>query len=120
MFQKANTAPCYTPGQLFCWRAPTNKLMAILRETMDSWNVAFAAIRAGHLIAFATDTVYGIACDPYNVDALDKLYQAKARDRLKAIPLLISSAERLTDFSADVPPAAATLAQRFWPGALTL
>ena len=87
---------------------------------MDSWNVAFAAIRSGHLIAFATDTVYGIACDPFNSAAIDKLYQAKARDRLKAIPLLISSAQRLQDFSSEVPPTVEALAARFWPGALTV
>src|SRR3954447_24119368 len=94
--------------------------MAIVRETMDSWNVSFAAIRAGHLIAFATDTVYGVACDPFNVEVIEKLYQAKARDRLKAIPVLISGAHRLADYSTHVPPSAARLAERFWPGALTL
>jgi L-threonylcarbamoyladenylate synthase len=71
-------------------------------------------------VAFPTDTVYGLGCDPYNVRAIERLYEAKGRDLTKALPLLLSGAHRITDVARGLPPTATVLAQRFWPGALTL
>ena len=87
-----------------------------LREVMIE-KVA-AEILSGSLIAYPTDTVYGLGCDPFNPAALVRLKKAKRRGG-KPLPLLAGSyeiAERFAYFS----PAARLLAQTFWPGALTL
>jgi L-threonylcarbamoyladenylate synthase len=85
-----------------------------------SWLVARHAIADGGLVAFPTDTVYGVACDPYNVAAIERLYAAKGRDREKAIPLLLSTASRCAEIAGTLPNGATRLGSAFWPGALTL
>lgn len=77
-------------------------------------------IRAGELIAFPTDTVYGVGCDPWNPAALTKLYTAKERELSKGIPILLSHMDDLQKVSAEVTEAAAILIQHFWPGPLTI
>jgi L-threonylcarbamoyladenylate synthase len=72
----------------------------------------------GRLIAYPTDTVYGLGCNPFDADAVDRLI--KAKERVKgSLPILVSSlkdAER----HGQISGLAATLADRFWPGPLTL
>jgi L-threonylcarbamoyladenylate synthase len=88
--------------------------------TASTWQLARELIAGGELVAFPTDTVYGIACDPYNVDAINRLYAAKIRDRLKALPLLLSDVGQLDKVARDVPESSNLLGSYFWPGALTL
>ena len=77
---------------------------------------AAAALARGELVAFPTDTVYGLAAGH---DHLRKLYVAKDRPKGKRIPGLLSDVTNL-EASALVTPAARALAERFWPGPLTL
>ncbi|HET7700491.1 MAG TPA: L-threonylcarbamoyladenylate synthase [Candidatus Limnocylindria bacterium] len=77
---------------------------------------AAAALARGELVAFPTDTVYGLAAGH---DHLRKLYIAKDRPKDKRIPVLLSDATNL-EASALVTAAARALAERFWPGPLTL
>ena len=77
---------------------------------------AAAALAKGELVAFPTDTVYGLAAGH---DHLRKLYIAKDRPKDKRISVLLSDATNL-DASALVTPAARVLAEKFWPGPLTL
>src|SRR5436309_14518962 len=77
---------------------------------------AAAALARGDLVAFPTDTVYGLAAGH---DHLRKLYVAKDRPKDKRIAVLLSDASNL-EASAKVTPAARALAARFWPGPLTL
>ena len=88
--------------------------------TPESWDQAREAIARGALVAFPTDTVYGVACDPRNVAAIERLYAVKGRVREKAIPLLLSSVRRIEEVARDVPDAARVLGDAFWPGGLTL
>jgi L-threonylcarbamoyladenylate synthase len=85
-----------------------------------AWSLALDAIRNGEVVAFPTDTVYGLGCDPYNTEAILKIYQAKGRDMQKALPLLLSGADSLDSVAEHLPKAAHSLARAFWPGALTL
>ena len=94
--------------------------MQVLPMSPETWGLAREAIRRGGLVVFPTDTVYGVACDPYNVSAINRLYLAKSRDRLKALPLLLAGPDAITKVASEVPLAAARLAAQFWPGALTL
>jgi len=87
----------------------------------DAAGIARAAelLRKGELVAFPTDTVYGIGCRTGDEAALSRIYAAKRRDPEKAIPWLVGSmADIGPGFRAD--DRAARLADRFWPGAVTL
>ncbi len=82
--------------------------------------LACEVIQAGGLIAFPTDTLYGLGCDPHLPTALQKIYAAKGRSTSKAIPVLISRADQLESLVSDLPKKATRLMERWWPGALTL
>ena len=79
-----------------------------------------ASLRAGGAVIFPTDTLYGLGVDPCSETGLDRLLSAKGRDRGKPIPLLLSEVDQVDRWARHVPPAAARLMDRFWPGALTL
>jgi len=81
---------------------------------------AVAVLRRGGVVAFPTDTVYGLGAHSGMAAAIEKLYQVKERERLKAIPLLIARTEDLTVVAGQVPEIAWRLAERFWPGPVTL
>ncbi len=81
---------------------------------------AVALLRAGELVAFPTDTVYGVGALAWDEEAVGKLYTAKIRAGHKAIPILLADPADLLLVAADLPPAALRVAERFWPGALTL
>ena len=74
----------------------------------------------GRLIAFPTDTVYGIGVSAFNEKAIEKIYQVKGRSKLKAIPILISDAEQLGQITSNINPTTSQIVEHFWPGALTL
>ena len=84
-------------------------------------NIACAAevLKAGGLVAFPTDTVYGVAALPWNVDAVLRLYQVKQRPSDLPIPLLLSDVDQLSRV-ATLPDPFKPLPARFWPGALTV
>ena len=81
---------------------------------------ALDVLRHGGVIAFPTDTVYGVGAHAFQPEAVRQLYVAKNRPAEKAIPLLIASAADLSLVAAEVPKIAWRLADRFWPGGLTL
>jgi L-threonylcarbamoyladenylate synthase len=81
---------------------------------------AAEVIRAGGLIILPTDTVYGVAADLWNPEAMARLYAVKRRPPEKAIPILLSDFEAIHQVAAEISALALTLADAFWPGALTL
>lgn len=90
----------------------------IVGTSIEDIEQAARLVLEGGLIAYPTDTVYGLGCNPFNADAVDRLVKAKERVR-DSLPILVSSledAERLGEISG----LAARLADRFWPGPLTL
>jgi L-threonylcarbamoyladenylate synthase len=89
---------------------------------MDGQNIARAVevLRDGGVVAFATDTVYGVGAHAFLPEAVERLYVAKCRPRDKAIPLLLSGVDDLRQVATQVPKEGYALAERFWPGALTL
>jgi len=74
----------------------------------------------GELVAFPTDTVYGVGADAFRPEAVARLFGAKLRPADKPIALLIAPEYDLRQLARDVPPEAEALARRFWPGGLTL
>ena len=81
---------------------------------------AVAVLREGGLVAFPTETVYGLGCDAENVDALHRLYAVKQRPPGHPVIVHLPVAEALDDWSRDLAHAARTLADECWPGPLTL
>jgi L-threonylcarbamoyladenylate synthase len=85
----------------------------------DVLHRAVEALKEGRLVAFPTDTVYGVAALPWDVNAVARLYIAKQRPRSLPIPLLLSDTDRLSRV-ATLAPEFMPLVERFWPGGLTL
>ena len=81
---------------------------------------AFEILEAGGLVAFPTDTVYGVGALAFNGGAVESIYRAKDRPVEKAIPILIGDPGDLEKVGVDVPNSAHQLAERFWPGPLTI
>jgi len=81
---------------------------------------ALEILRNGGLVAFPTDTVYGLGALAFDGKAVESIYLAKDRPVEKAIPVLIWDASDLEKISADIPERTRALASRFWPGPLTL
>ena len=77
-------------------------------------------LRRGGLVAFPTETVYGLGVDATNPDAVAKVFVAKGRPGTNPLIVHVADAAAARQFSADWPPAASHLAERFWPGPLTL
>ena len=85
-----------------------------------SLGVAAALLNAGGVAVIPTDTVYGLAAHPAFPDAVARLYSIKGRESHKKIALLAADAEAVAAFGFPLPPAAKDLADRHWPGALTM
>jgi len=81
---------------------------------------AVDVMRDGGVIAFPTETFYGLGVDPSQDAALHRLFEVKGRDYRNPIPLIISDRTVLTELASDIPDAAVRLMDRFWPGPLTL
>lgn len=81
---------------------------------------AAVAIRAGGLVAVPTDTLYGLAADPFRRDAVRRLFAAKGRALERAVPLIAADADQVVQQLGELSPLAHLLATRFWPGPLTL
>ena len=77
-------------------------------------------LHRGGLVVFPTDTVYGIAADPFNPSAVMRLYRVKIRPTAKAIPLLVGSTTDLGRVVSTVPETSRRLIEAFWPGPLTI
>ena len=85
----------------------------------DDIQKAANAISDGAIIVFPTDTVYGLGCNPYNHDSVLSLYEIKKREKTKPFPVLGYSKEELEKI-AEFSPLEEKIAEKFWPGAITL
>ena len=82
--------------------------------------LAGSVIREGRIVAFPTDTVYGLGVDIFNEAAVKELYRVKGRAVDKPTSIMISEEEDLRDLVAEVSEPAKALMEAFWPGALTI
>ena len=84
--------------------------------------VKYAAdqIRSGEVLGMPTDTFYGLAADPFNLRAVDKVYDIKTRSRHKPLSLLIENVDQASELAKDLPDEFYALARKFWPGPLTI
>jgi L-threonylcarbamoyladenylate synthase len=94
--------------------------LAVIVRPPDGLRRAVELLRAGSIVAFPTDTVYGVGAIVWDLGAVRQLYSAKLRPADKAIPVLLADASDLALVARDLPSSALRLAQRLWPGPLTL
>jgi L-threonylcarbamoyladenylate synthase len=94
--------------------------MVTARLPQDEIDVAVDALRDGDLVAFPTETVYGLGADAQNPDAVRKVYDLKGRPATHPLIVHIDHPRLLERWALSVPAAAQALADRFWPGPLTL
>lgn len=92
-------------------------LSGTVHEDIDQ---AVEILRGGGLIAFPTETYYGLAVDPFSESALKRLFTIKNRPAIKPVLLLIPSRDHLARLTSNVPDEAEILMDRFWPGPLTV
>ena len=81
---------------------------------------AAGIIRRGHVVGVPTDTFYALSADPFNLAAIEEVFRIKGRPETRALPILVSSIEQSVTLVRDIPDAYLVLANKFWPGALTL
>lgn len=89
-------------------------------DTPGALDQALQVLRSGGLVAFPTDTVYGLGALAFDDQAARSIYAAKGRTPEKAIPVLLADVDALYLVADEVPSMALRLASRFWPGPLTL
>ncbi len=98
------------------------EIVKINCETPETSLVKYAAdqIRAGEVLGMPTDTFYGLAADPFNLRAVDKVYDIKTRSRHKPLSLLIADVDQAEELAKELPEEFYALARKFWPGPLTI
>ena len=98
------------------------EIVKINSETPESSLVKYAAdqIRSGEVLGMPTDTFYGLAADPFNLRAVDRVYEIKTRSRHKPLSLLIESVDQAEELAKNLPDEFHAVARKFWPGPLTI
>ncbi len=91
-------------------------MLAVTTEQIDQ---AVEALKKGEIIVFPTETSYGIGCDATNESAVAKIFRIKGRERIKALPVVIASKERVKDY-IELSPVVEELIELFWPGPLNI
>jgi L-threonylcarbamoyladenylate synthase len=108
------------------WAATGNRVRAeilkINSENPETSLIRYAAdqIRSGEVLGMPTDTFYGLAADPFNLRAVDRVYEIKSRSRHKPLSLLIESVDQAEELTQPLPEEFYALARRYWPGPLTI
>lgn len=82
--------------------------------------LAAAAIRRGRIIAMPTDGLYALVADPYNLQAVGRVFSAKGREFTSSLPLLVGGLLMAEDLAKEITGRFLLLARRFWPGPLTM
>src|ERR1700735_938389 len=98
------------------------EIVKINSESPESSLVKYAAdqIRAGEVLGMPTDTFYGLAADPFNLRAVDRVYDLNTRPRPKPLSLLIESVDHAEELAKALPEEFYALARKYWPGPLTI
>jgi tRNA threonylcarbamoyl adenosine modification protein (Sua5/YciO/YrdC/YwlC family) len=98
------------------------ELLKISAEAPDPSILRYACdfILRGDVVGVPTDTFYGLAADPFNLSAVEQIYRVKGRPEARALPILVNSVEQAEQLQREASDAFLCLAEKFWPGALTI
>lgn len=94
--------------------------MAPQSSEITGLNEALAAVRAGELVVYPTETFYALGVDPFSEVAMERLFSLKGRDPEKPVALIAADAPMAFALARSIPGSAYALAEAFWPGPLTL
>lgn len=94
--------------------------MSIVQPIDENLKKARMILKKGGVIAYPTETFYGLGVDPFNEDAVKKLFELKGRGFDKPVSILVKDENALTSIVEEIPIAAKRLIKRFWPGPLTI
>jgi L-threonylcarbamoyladenylate synthase len=99
-----------------------SELLRVNAQTPEADVLRYAAhfLARGCVVGIPTDTLYGLAADPFNLAAVDEIYRVKGRPETRALPILVNSLEQAMLLARETPRNFVRLAEEFWPGALTL
>ncbi|VAV84294.1 TsaC protein (YrdC domain) required for threonylcarbamoyladenosine t(6)A37 modification in tRNA [hydrothermal vent metagenome] len=100
--------------------APSKRPMIIPATSEDYTREAVAVYKAGGIIAYPTESFYGLGVDPYNEAAVEKLFLLKGRPADKPIPLIVSDMKMVEAIASDLSPVTRKVMERHWPGPLTI
>jgi L-threonylcarbamoyladenylate synthase len=93
--------------------------MPILKATENNLRKASNIVKNGGLIVYPTDTVYGLGCNPFDVQAVERIFETKGERKDKPLPILSSDIKCIQKIT-HLNETAMKIAEKFWPGALTL
>ena len=96
------------------------KTLILQADAPDTARIAADIIRDDGLVALPTETVYGLGANGLSLDAVDKIYEAKGRPKDNPMILHVTGMEQVTELCHHIPECAYALAERFWPGPLTM
>jgi len=98
------------------------EIVKINQDSPEASLVKYAAeqIKSGYVLGMPTDTFYGLAADPLNLRAVERVYEIKSRSRHKPLSLLIESVDQAEELARPLPEEFYKLARHFWPGPLTI
>ena len=119
---RAGLPPSGTIGARQSEHTLSAEILKVTQQAPEAPHIQYAAsfIVRGAVIGIPTDTFYGLAADPYNLSAVEQIYRIKGRPESRALPILVNSLEQAVTLARDLPPSFLRLAEKFWPGALTL
>ena len=92
----------------------------VLEPTAEGLRVAGGIVREGGLVAFPTETVYGLGANALSAEAVARIFEAKGRPRFDPVIVHVASPEEAEELWSEIPPRARALMERFWPGPLTI
>jgi len=95
-------------------------MLEVSNKATQNLDLAVSYLRSGELVAFPTETVYGLGADARNPDAIQKVFQAKGRPADHPLIVHIADAQQLSEWATRIPASAWLLAASFWPGPLTI
>jgi tRNA threonylcarbamoyl adenosine modification protein (Sua5/YciO/YrdC/YwlC family) len=98
------------------------EILKVSADSPEAHIIEYAAgfIKRGEVVGIPTDTFYGLSVDPFNLSAIEGVFRAKGRPETKALPILVNSQEQALTLVREVPDSFMELANKFWPGPLTL
>jgi L-threonylcarbamoyladenylate synthase len=94
--------------------------LVIKADEQEALPLAMDTLKSGNIVSFPTDTVYGLAADPFNISAIIKLFESKGREYNKSIAVLVGDLEQVDLVAERFTDNAKILVKKFWPGGLTV
>ena len=120
VFQSAILEAIFPKPELWAWFPMSSENSNTLASFDVELDAAVRFLCEGGVAAIPTDTLYGLAADAFNSNAIERVFAIKERPEGMALPVLLADSEQLSIVALEVPEAAHILAEAYWPGPLTL